>query len=277
MFAELIATTVNRQLVMAAGDSPQELGALVSARRQELYYQKYPRAIVGGGAIVRPTGAPREPSPEDIAALLFADSLVASKFVPRAFSVTALITSSGFTSMARDSDDKGRVFRSLAIAWLESRQDPIDMYQCMNVANTLGLPEQGCRIGIRLLTMAGAPGPYRGLAATNLARLGDKSIIPQLDKAMADVTVAYTVRENLVGKPLNERPTHDVQVRDMALAASIILTGQKIEDYGFVDSLRSVGGVAGVPTAYTYSRHYIPEEMRIAMHEKWKEWREKNP
>ena len=55
VFAELIATTVNRQIVMAAGDSPQELGALVAARRQELYYQKYPRAIIIGGAIVRPT------------------------------------------------------------------------------------------------------------------------------------------------------------------------------------------------------------------------------
>ena len=115
------------------------------------------------------------------------------------------------------------------------------------------------------------------MAATNLARLGDKSHIPLLEKALADTTVAYTVRENLVGKPINERPTHDVQVRDMALAAAVILSGQKIEDFGFLDGYRNTAGVAGVATTYTYSRHYIPEENRKAMHVKWKEWREKNP
>jgi HEAT repeat protein len=118
-------------------------------------------------------------------------------------------------------------------------------------------------------------GSYRGLAASNLASIGNEDHIPLLDKALADSTVAYTIRENAVGRAINERPTHDVQVRDMALAAAVILSRQKLEDYGFVDNFASAGGISS--TGYTYSRHYIPAEKRDAMHKKWQDWRAKNP
>lgn len=187
--------------------------------------------------------------------------------------MTALIQTSGFVGAVNTAGDKGKVYRAIAAAWLDTRQDPIEMYQVMTTANTLGLSEQGCRIGIRLLTMPGAAGSYRGMAATNLARLGNKEHIPLLEKALKDTTVAYTIRRGIAGKPA-EPEIHDVQVRDMALAVSVILSGQKLDDYGFVDNFKANGAVG---VAYTYSRFYIPDDKRDTVYAKWKEWREKNP
>ena len=276
VFAEMIAAPDNRQIMMAVGGPKSELSSIASARRQELYAQKFPRAMVRGGRVIgASTTLGRDVTVDDIATLLFVESLVPSKFAPRATSIERLITASGFTNAARETDDKGRVLLALASAWIDSRSDPIDLYQTMTIATNLGLKEQGCRVAARLLSTAGVVGTYRGMAASNLASNGNKDHIPLLDKALADTAVAYTIRENAVAKALNERPTHDVQVRDMALAAAISVSRQKLEDYGFVDNFASAGGMSS--TSYTYSRHYIPAEKREAMHKKWKDWRAKNP
>ncbi len=276
VFAEMIAAPENRQILMAASGSKTELASIATARRQELYSQKFPRAVVIGGRVVQPnSNLRRDPTLDDIATLLFVESLVPSRLVPRTSSIASLINASGFTNAARDTDDRGRVLRALASAWIDSRRDPIDMYQTMTIASNLGLTEQGCRVALRLLTTNGVVGSYRGMAASNLANMGTRDHIPLLDKALDDSTVEYTIRENAVGKAINERPIHDVQVRDMALAAAIGLSKQKLEDYGFVDNFASRGGISN--SGYTYSRHYIPAEKREAMHKKWKEWRARNP
>jgi hypothetical protein len=276
VFAEIIASPENRQIMMAAGGSKSELASIASARRQELFAQKFPRAMVRGGRVIgASTTLGRDITVDDMATLLFVESLVPSKFAPRATSIERLISASGFSNAARDTDDKGRVLLALASAWIDSRSDPIDLYQTMTIARNLGLTEQGCRVSAKLLTTAGVVGIYRGMAASNLASFGNKDHIPLLDKALADSTVALTVREHAVGKAIDERQTCDVQVKDMALAAAVILSKQKLEDYGFVDNSATTGGISS--TGYTYSRHYIPAEKRDAMHKKWKDWREKNP
>jgi hypothetical protein len=275
VFADLVASPQNRQILFAVNGPKSELAAIASARRQELYWQAYPRRVIRGG-LVAPAGVSRrDPTVEDIATLFFAESQAPSRFVPRAASIVNLIASSGYVGASRDTDERGRVLRALASAWVDSRTDPIDMYQTMTIAGNLGLTEQGIRLGVKLLNTSGAVGTSRGMAATNLARIGNKDHIPLLDTALADSTVAYTIRENAAAAGINGAKTHDVQVRDMALAVGVILSGQNLEDYGFVDNYRNIGGLSN--TGYTYSRHYIPDDKRDAMHRKWKDWRAKNP
>jgi hypothetical protein len=275
VFAEMLSTQQNRQIMMAASGSKTTLAAIGLERRLELYSQKFPRSVVRGGRVVAPVSViRRDPTVEDIATLLFVEALAPSRFAPRSASISNLISASGFTNEARDTDDKGKVYRALAAAWIDSRTDPTDMYQTMTIAGNLGLTEQGCRLGIKLLTMPGAVGSYRGQAANKLASLGKKDHIPLLDKALADTAVAYTIRENSLSAA-NERATHDVQVRDMALAVGVVLSEQKLEDYGFVDNLRNTGGISAA--TYSFNRYYIPDEKRDEMHKKWKDWRAKNP
>ena len=272
IFADLISTPINRQVVLAAGGSQTDLGQLVAARRQELYNKKYPRAVVIGGRVVQATTVRVDPTAEDLASLLFAESHVQSRFVPRTSNITTLIAASGFIKDIREKDDRAKVYRAIAVAWLETRRDPLDMYQAMSLATQLGLPDQTVRMSIRLLTMPGAIVSYRGMAANNLARYGTREHIPLLEKTMEDKAVLITIRENVVNVPVAQWPTHEVQIRDVALAVSILLSDQKLEDYGFVDHQKA-NKVPSNSSTYSYARYYLNEADRAAAFEKWKKWR----
>ncbi len=271
VFAELISTPVNRRIMLAVGSRDAELPRLVAARRQELYGQKYPRVVVVNGQVQQPTNR-RDPTLADITTLLFAESQAPRATAATTAPISVLISSSGYAAAATSDDETGRVYKSIATAWLDSRQDLTDLYNGMNVAANLGLTEPGARLAVRLFQSKAAPPSYRGLAASNLVRFGNKSHIPLLESALNDTTVVLTIRKSVPGKPAQEWETHDVQIRDIALAVSVILSGQKIEDYGFVDQYR-----AGGSTGYTYARHYLPAADRPAMFDKWKRWRENNP
>jgi hypothetical protein len=276
VYAEIMAEPVNRQIIMATCGSRKELGSIASSRRQELYAQKFPRNVVRGGRVIVTSSTLRhDPTVEDLATLLFAETLAPPRFTPRGVSISRLITASGFAKEARDDTERGKVYRALAAAWVDTRIDPLDMYQSMSIATSLGLTEEGNRLAIRLLMSPGAVGSYRGMAATNLARFGNKEHIPLLERALADAAVVISIRENVVGRPANELPTHDVQVRDLALAVGVILSGQKLEDYSFVDNFRTSGGISN--SSYSYNRYYLPTNKRDEMLRKWKDWRDKNP
>jgi hypothetical protein len=276
IFAELLSTPINRQLVMATGGPESELGALAGARRQELYNQKYGRIIVGGGVVSRPT-IRREPTVEDIAALLFAESQAPAKAAAaRTVSISVLLNSSGFLAAIKNPDEKGKVYQAVAAAWLDTRQDPIEMYNALTIAsNQLVLPEQSCRLAIRLLDAKGAQVFYRGQAAATLVKFGNKGHIASLEKAIADNSVLTTLQRNVFKDGKNELVRTEIQIRDVALAAAIILAGEKPEDFGFQDQFKNNGNPN---LSFSYTRYLLDDDdARKATFAKWKAWREKNP
>jgi hypothetical protein len=275
VFVELISTPANKSVVMGAGGSQAERSSIVIARRQELYSQKYGRPIGAGGFTASTIGR-RDPTAEDIAALLFAESLApqTTARVPRQASISLLITSSGFSSQARDTDEKGRVYKAIAAAWLESRINPTDLYQGMTIATNLGLTNLSLRMAGRLFTTPGGTVNNRGNAAMTLVRLGGKEHIPLLEKAFEDTGVLTLARVGIRGNIADEVPNHEIQVRDVALAVSIQLAGQTLEDYGFIDQFKANGGPDGF--GYSYTRYYLPDDKRTAAFEKWKDWWAKN-
>ncbi len=273
MFAELLSSLANRQILFAIGGQHSELGSLAAARRQELYSQKYPRAIGFGGGVRRPN-VQRDPTLADILTLLLVETQAGANFIPpRTAPISVLIQSSGFTQAATAGDDRAKVCQAIANAWCDSRRDPLDMYHAMNLAGNLGVPDQGCQIAIRLFQSKVAAAAYRGMAATTLVRVGNKGHIPLLEKAMTDNTVVFTARKAIAGKPA-EAETHDIQLRDIALVVALLLAQQDPEEYGFVDQFKGQGSPA---TNYNYMRFYVPEKQRDAAMEKWKAWRTKNP
>lgn len=273
VFAELVSTPENRAILLAANESRAELGQLVAARRQDLYNQKIRRTVVVNGMIVTPP-VRREPTTADLATLLFAESLVPSRFIPRGTAMSTLLANSTFTrDITQDSDPAAPVYRAIATAWLESRQDPIEMYQAMSIARSFNMPNQTVRLAVRLLTNPGTTASYRGLAATQLAQLGTKEHLPLLEKLLDDSAVLTTVARSVVKDGRNEIQRYEIQVRDVGLAVSILLSGQKFEDYGFVDLVANPAGLA----TYSYTRRYLPEDKREAAFQKWKQWRAKNP
>jgi hypothetical protein len=261
VFADLVAVPGNRKLLQWIDGSRVELTELVVARKQELYERRYPPRGVEVDS--------RNPTLEEMTALLFADSRVGSQYIPRRGSISYLLNSSGFVGAARGTDEKGQVYRAIAAAWLDSRNEPREMYQVMTLGLEFGLNDQTCGVCARLLVMPGVTPSYRGRAASSLVYYGSKKHIPLLEKGMTNAVVVVSVRPPLL--PDNpDAPTYEVQVRDIALAVSILLAEQKLADYGFTD--RNAG--AGDDRSYSYSRYYFTDDAtRKKAFAKWAEWR----
>jgi hypothetical protein len=268
VFAELLGSTENRWVLMAVTRPADEFRRLVAARRQELYDRRN-RMVDGVRA---------GPDLEDMTTLLFAESLTPSAIPvgPRTLSISTLISSSGFTTAARRDDDTARVYRAVAAAWLGTRLEPREMYYAMTIATNLDLPDEVCRLSVRLLTEKAATSSYRGRAAINLVNHGDKRHVPLLEKARADTFATYTVRITTVKDGKSEAAAYEVQVRDMALAVSLLLTGQELDDYGFSD--RYANNPSYTNRAYSYTRYYFADAAaRKAAFAKWEKWRKANP
>ncbi len=264
VFAEMLVSHANRRLLFAIDGSRLELTELVVGRKLDLYDQRYRRG----------DDTAREPTLDEVATLLFADSRVGSQYIPRrGGSVTTfLLSGSGFSAAARAGDEKGKVYRAIAAAWLDSRNEPREMSSAMTLALNLDLPDQAVGLAARLFAMPGTTAMIRGRAAGNLVNYGTKKHIPLLEKALADPFVVASVRVGLVegADPL----VYEIQVRDVALAVSIQLAGQNPTAYEFTDRSPDAGFDRYSPHTRFY---FTDDEARKKAFAKWAEWRKANP
>jgi hypothetical protein len=259
-FVELLKDTSNRNLVLGVAGSPHELGRLIATRKQELYQSRVNR--------VPNATARKEVTIPDIISLMFAESHVESKHVPRSISSTVIYNSAVLTSAVSAGTDQGAVYKSIVARWIESRDDALSMYQAMTQANALGLKKEGTAVAIKLLQMKGGTTSYRMYAAFALARNGAKEHVPALEAVFTDESAL-----NMGGRVVNGKlEQQKVEVRDMALVCALMLTGQNTEEYGFSEMYKNQTGMQ-----YTYSNWRMPEDKRKAAFEKWKAWRAKNP
>ena len=257
VFVELLADPANRALVLGTAGPAGDLGPAVAARKQELYQWRFPRT---------PTATRREATVADVVALLFAEARVPAKFVPRGVSTSVLFSAPGITAAVADPGEKGRVYKAVVVHWLDTRDDAVSMYQAINVASNLNLKEAG-GVAARLVRLKGATPFYRGQAAMTLVRLGGKEHLPALEGLLADETVLLAIAQP--GKA--ERV--EIQLRDVALAAALLLTGQEPEAYGFAQRYKDSGGAV----RYSYSNWHVAADERAAAFEAWKAWRGKHP
>jgi hypothetical protein len=261
VFAELVAVHANRQLLLAIDGSRVVLADLVVGRRQELYNRRYPRGE---------QGISRDPTLEEMTLLVFADSRVGSQYFPRRGSVSTLMTGSGFAAAARGTDARGKVYRALARAWLDSRNEPREMSQAMTLAAHLDLPEQACNLAVRLLTMPGVTSYARGRAASTLVDYGTRKHIALLEPATTSTMVVLSVPAPAISP--TDPLTREIQLRDLALAVSIQLSEQKLSDYGFSDRYANTPGYE--TQLFAYNRYYFrDDDARKQAFEKWAEWR----
>jgi len=273
LFAEMISSRENRHILFEIGSSQSDLSSLAAIRRQDLYSQKHPRVMFVGGVMTRPTEQ-RDPTVADIATMLLLESRPGVNFAaPRTAPIGMLLNGSAFSSATAAGDERGRVCQAIACAWFDSRRDPMDLYNAMTIAQSMGMHDQSPLLALRLFQSKAALLAYRGIAASMLVRTGNKSHIPLLTDTLTDKTVATTIRKTNADKP-GEIEAHEIQFRDVSLVVSLLLSQQKPEDYGFVDQYKAQGTAN---TNFNYTRFYIPEKMRDAAMAKWKEWRAKNP
>lgn len=264
-FADLFAVPAHRKMLSVVDASPGELAVAAAERRVELYPPRSPRDR---------WAEYRVPTVAEVAVLLFAESRVPRRVPPLRTSMSNMIRSSGFADAARGDDDTGRVYRALAAAWLDSVCDPREMYSSLSTAWTLNLPETACRLSARLLGAPGVSAMYRGRAASTLIESGGKEHVPLLARAATDESVFYTLQ--VTGADGDSLAGFDVQVRDVALAVGVLLTGQRLTDYGFTD--RYGENLVNEAASYSYTRYYFADDAaRKRAFAKWAEWQKANP
>lgn len=260
VFADLLKSAKNRELIMALASSPEELGIQVAARKQQFYTERFPRTA---------NTPKKEQSIADQVALMFAESHVESKHIPRTISNTTIFNLQRLATDVATAGERTPVYKAVIGRWIETRDDMSSMHFAMSMATSLSLPKSGNAVAAKLLQFKGASVAIRMNAALSLAKNGAKEQLGAIENAFDDDT-AVTIRRGAVNGGI-ENVT--VQVRDIALAAAVMLTGQKTEDYGLVEQYKQRPAVY----AYNYTNWQMPDAKRKAAFEKWKAWRKKNP
>lgn len=259
LFIEFMKAPGGRKLLLAMGDPPGELGQLIANRKQELYNAKYPR--VGGIP-------PRALSVAEVAVVVFAESQINSRHIPRSTVFTAVISTSGLASAAIGNDERAKALQAVMTAWLNSRTEPLELYPALTLANNIQNTDAAGRIAVRMMTTPGIQGFYKGQALATLVRLKLIDQVPAIEKAFTDTSILNTTVRIVNGKQVRQ----SIEVRDAALAAALVMTGQDPNDYGFESFPKNAGA-----TNFSYTWARITDEKRKEAFEKWKAWREKNP
>jgi hypothetical protein len=260
LFIEFIKAPGGKKLLGALGGPPGELGQMVGARKMELYQMKYPR--VAGAQPRNPTGA-------EVAVVVFAESQVNSRNVPRSNVFTAVLTTSGIANDVRGTDDRALALRAVMTAWFDSRTDPIDLYSAHSLAINMQNDAAAGRLAGRIMSTPGVPGYYKGQALSTLVRLKQIDQLSAIEKSFTDTTALQTMIKIVNGMQVRQ----SIEVRDAALAAALIMTGQNPDDYGFEGFPK--GGAGGGSFSYVWAK--ISDDKRKEAFEKWNAWREKNP
>lgn len=257
-FAELLKDSTNRSLVLAVAGPPQELGSLVGARRMEIYQMRFPRTA---------NAVRKEQTVPDVIALMFAESHVESKYIPRTINNTTIYNIAGLTAALTNGNETSNVYKSVFGRWVETRDDAISMYTAMTQATNLGLTKQAATVAAKLVQLKGGTITYRMYAAFAVAKNGSAEHLPALESVFADEASLVVGNRQVNGKL--ERIS--VQMRDMALVSALLLTKQKPEEYGFTEQYKNNPGME-----FTYSNWRLADEKRDEAFGKWKAWREKN-
>jgi hypothetical protein len=280
VFLEIATSPLGRELVL--GDlPPEELGARIAVRRQALYTRRPP--------VRRPDEVLPEPPVLDVMALMLAETRVPARHVPRP-AVGATMYATPWIqyqlgvirnpTLAFDIprallwNDRVRVYRAIAGKWVVTRDEPITMSQALTVGTNLELPEAG-DLAARMLTTPGVAAVNKAPAAMVVGRHGDPKLLPALEAVFKDDGVVRVGVGGVVvigGPGVLAAPVNwTAQLRDVALVAAVLMTGQQPREYGFEEPPGSHGD------PFVLTRWHLPPDRRAAAFERWQAWRAANP
>jgi hypothetical protein len=163
------------------------------------------------------------------------------------------------------SGDKNSVPRKM-VGSLIRRSESWATYTALNLAIVYGLDE-GMVPAVKVLEGGDQQAAHiTQYALITVARFGDRSHLPLVEKLLADTKVFTRMQEN--------KSIYEVQIRDAALAAAIILSKQDLKTYfvGRPDQQWTD------PQQVFFNPRLIGfenDEQRTAAHKKWAEFKEK--
>jgi hypothetical protein len=120
-------------------------------------------------------------------------------------------------------NDKFEKIPRKLLAGVIRRSDDWAAYNAMMIAYQHNM-EEGLIPAVKILNMQANRQPHMTqYALMTIAKLGDKSHLPLVESLLSDKAVLQSIQQNKI--------RYEVQVRDAALATSVLLTKQKLSDY----------------------------------------------
>ncbi len=159
-------------------------------------------------------------------------------------------------------------FARLMAAWMATRSDPWVVGLGLSQARQYRLPEV-VPVARQVVRDAKLDAQHRAAAALALADLGGMAELPTLRNLMDDKTEWSRSREGR--NP--DSPTLTVELRDVAVGAVLLLSGQDPGEFGFLEFRRQ--GVAELKTHEKLNGRWFAfttDADRAAAHKKAKEW-----
>jgi hypothetical protein len=260
LYVEILKSPYNLDMLAAIDKGGTEGGRAIADRRSAMWNDMQFRPVAPGSKPFQP----KQPTLPEIAALLYAETLVTSDHIPKTTawtwingtqfvqqpaSVQALNGGSGVAH--------AEVYKGIVRKWLASRTDPQELtnlsYQLGN--STLKQFPESQTVLRRVVMTDGVQGYAKGQALNwliqqrgkeetkffhailkNELRVGD---YPDLypNPKNPDATVAMNndqmIQQVWFGKPNGQAEMHTCYMKDVALAYLITLSGSNIKDYHF--------------------------------------------
>lgn len=149
-------------------------------------------------------------------------------------------------------------FKKLVLAWMSVQTDDNVVQQMFNVINNINMKE-GLELAVTLIKGKKIRGMSLATAMTTVGRLGTRTHLKDLEPYLADKAIVFNF--NFGGQ------VGTTQVRDVALAMAVHLSGQSHKDYNFFFA-RSNPWMK----FQAYYLGFTSEEHRTGAFKKWKEW-----
>ncbi|MFL5342268.1 MAG: HEAT repeat domain-containing protein [Gemmataceae bacterium] len=199
----------------------------------------------------------------DIAELLFLGTNPDVTLTPQAIQLVNALTYQPVFQHGLQAGDHAAAVKKLLLAWIDRNvDDPNTCYVIANLLKMTGLPE----LAQPALRMAANPKLIAYARAAALVALGkteNKGLVPKLEELLMDETlVSNFAWNNIRGQ---------TQIRDVALAMVIHLSGQQPAEFGF-ETLKS-------NPSFINSYYYLgfaSNSARDAALDKWKAWKKQN-
>lgn len=215
LYRDLLLSPANRDLITSIELSEEEAAQAVAGRRLELQ----PRT---------PTGSIRtQAAALDVIAVLFIETTVPDSGGGVGVNAPTYLLTSSQLRVALDSDPRKEAMAAIAMAWFDSRTDPRTVASCMTAATSLKLPA-ALPMAKKMLAMENVPPAQKAQAVCKVAQAGTADDLLLLAPLLADEAVAY----NGVMIVNGQRQNNPIQVRDVALAMSLLLTKKDPTDAG---------------------------------------------
>ncbi|OAI48044.1 hypothetical protein AYO44_01175 [Planctomycetaceae bacterium SCGC AG-212-F19] len=249
LYVEMART--HGRLLEEATLAPKAVGEKFAGECQNLFQRVYAPTVT----------ARRQITLADVTAMMFIGSDPEVAVTDNARQLIANLLYQPAFSTAVRSGPRSEQVRKLFAAWVVDAKGPA-ANQALNMALQYNLKE-GLDLALRLLDDKDFAG---GMAVVAIGRLGTKDHLKLLEPLLSDKTVLLNVN-------FNNKPG-TTEVRDVALAMMVHLTGQPIRDYGYEFFRGTNNEVAYMAPVYLA---FAETAKRDAAFKKWEDWKAKQP